>query len=83
MNQKKLENTILLKNESKVNQNFLYLCVAQNHSSVYCVNCMHSSEVTDQCIKVNKDKLTLQGQEVSVGGINFYFRERPKHPTLR
>ena len=61
MNQKRLENTILWKKESRVNQNYLYLYVAQNHSSVYWVNCMHSSEVTNQYIKANKDKTHFAG----------------------
>lgn len=81
MNQKRLENTIFLKKESRVNQNCLYLYVAQNYSSLYCVNYMHSSEVTINLLKQVKIKLILQGQEVTWGGggINFYCSERPKY----
>lgn len=56
MNQKRLKDTIFLRKESRVNQNYLYLYVAQKHSSVYGVNCIHSSEIINQCIKANEDQ---------------------------
>lgn len=56
MNQKRLEDTIFLRKESRVNQNYLYLYVAQKHSSVYGVSCIYSSEIINQCIKANEDQ---------------------------